>query len=173
MTSNITPPQICPLIALLSSNYAVSDTHINDFKHAKLSTHCQLSQIHVHDIAKSGLLTWNFSAALLVAPHLAGNTEHTFKVTKASCGITWAVVQAKEEESGVQIAVLAAELKRTQWEKGIVEQQAETLKTALAVWTGRSSQVCFMILFTHSVTPSRNVSMTHVFTCSPTHTFIC
>ena len=110
MTSNITPPQICPLIALLSSNYAVSDTHINDFKHAKLSTHCQLSQIHVHDIAESGLLTWNFSAALLVAPHLAGNTEHTFKVTKASCGITWAVVQAKEEESGVQIAVLAAEL---------------------------------------------------------------
>jgi len=85
MTSNITPPQICPLIALLSSNYAVSDTHINDFKHAKLSTHCQLTQIHVHDIAKSGLLTWNVSAALLVASHLAVNTEHTFKVTKALC----------------------------------------------------------------------------------------
>ena len=70
-------------------------------------------------------------------------------------------MQAKEEESGVQIAVLAAELKRTQWEKGIVEQQAETLKTALAVWTGCSSQVCFMILSTHSIAPSLNFSLTH------------
>ncbi|KAL0033950.1 hypothetical protein WJX77_012326 [Trebouxia sp. C0004] len=48
--------------------------------------------------------------------------------------------KAKVEENSVQIAVLAAELKRTQWEKRTVEQQAETLKTALAVWTGRSSQ---------------------------------
>lgn len=48
--------------------------------------------------------------------------------------------KAKEEESSVQIAELAAELKRTQWEKSIVEKQAETLKTALAVWTGPSSQ---------------------------------
>ncbi|DBA93376.1 TPA: hypothetical protein ACH3X2_003648 [Trebouxia sp. C0005] len=48
--------------------------------------------------------------------------------------------KAKEEESSVQIALLAAELKRTQWEKSIVEQQAETLKTTLAVWTGPSSQ---------------------------------
>jgi len=54
-------------------------------------------------------------------------------------------MQAKQEENSVRIAALAAELKRTRWEKSMVEQQAETLKTALAVWTGPSSQVCFMI----------------------------
>ena len=80
-------------------------------------------------------------------------------------------MQAKEEESTVQIAELAAELKRTQWEKSIVEKQAETLKTALAVWTGPSSQVCFMILFTHSDTPALNLSITHSATHSPTHSF--
>ncbi len=80
-------------------------------------------------------------------------------------------MQAKEEENGVQIAVLAAELKRTQWEKGIVEQEAETLKTALAVWTSRSSQVCFMILFTDSITPSLRFSLTHPLIHPPTHLF--
>ena len=84
-------------------------------------------------------------------------------------------MQAKEEESSVQIAELAAELKRTQWEKSIVEKQAETLKTALAVWTGPSSQVCFMILFTHSNTPALNFSLTHSatqpLTHPPTHSF--
>ena len=77
-------------------------------------------------------------------------------------------MQAKEEENSVQIAVLAAELKRTRWEKGIVEQQAETLKTALAVWTGRPSQVCFMILLSHSFTQF----FTHSLTYSPTNLFI-
>ncbi len=52
-------------------------------------------------------------------------------------------IQAKEEETSAQIALLAAELKKMQWEKTIVEQQAETLKTALAVRTGGSAEVCF------------------------------
>ena len=79
-------------------------------------------------------------------------------------------MQAKEEESSVQIALLAAELKR--WEKSIVEQQAETLKTTLAVWTGPSSQVCLIMLSAHSNTPSLKFSLCHLLTHPATHTFV-
>ena len=54
------------------------------------------------------------------------------------------LLQAKEEETTAQIAVLAAELKQMRWEKSMIEQQAETLKTALAVCTGPPSEVCFL-----------------------------
>lgn len=48
--------------------------------------------------------------------------------------------KAKEEETSTHIAILAAELKKMQWEKTIIEEQAETLKTALAVRTCGSAE---------------------------------
>ena len=51
-------------------------------------------------------------------------------------------LQAREEETNQQIAVLTAELKKSQWEKGLVEQRAQTLSTALAYRATSPSKVC-------------------------------
>ena len=50
-------------------------------------------------------------------------------------------LQAREEQTSQQIAVLTAELKKSQREKGLIEQRAHTLSTALAYRTDSSSEV--------------------------------
>lgn len=55
-------------------------------------------------------------------------------------------LQAREEETSQQIAVLTAELKKSQWEKGLVEQRAHTLSTALAYRAISPSKVCALCL---------------------------
>lgn len=77
----------------------------------------------------TSLLTAYYSAALLF---LLAHSTHI--------GLPPAL-QAKEEETSQQIAALSAELKKTQWEKTVIEQRAETLSTALAVRASTSSKV--------------------------------
>lgn len=48
--------------------------------------------------------------------------------------------KAKEEGTSQQLAMLAAEVKRLKWEKTMVEQQADTLKTALAARPNGSAE---------------------------------
>ena len=50
-------------------------------------------------------------------------------------------LQAREEETSQQIAALTAELKKSQWEKGLIEQRAHTLSTALAYRANSSPEV--------------------------------
>lgn len=50
-------------------------------------------------------------------------------------------LQAREEQTSQQIAVLTAELKKSQREKGVIEQRAHTLSTALAYRANSSSEV--------------------------------
>ena len=50
-------------------------------------------------------------------------------------------LQAREEETSRQIAALTAELKKSQWEKGLIEQRADTLTTVLALTASASSEV--------------------------------
>lgn len=86
------------------------------------------------------------------------STERHFEVHQALFASRKGTgLQAKEEETSAQIAVLAAELKQMRWEKNLIEQQAETLKTALAVFTGPPSEVCFL---------AKQVWVLHVVFCS-------
>ena len=50
-------------------------------------------------------------------------------------------LQAKEELASQQIAALTAELRKSQREKGLIEQRADTLSTALAVRGSASPKV--------------------------------
>ena len=50
-------------------------------------------------------------------------------------------LQAREEQTSQQIVALRAELKKSQREKGLVEQRAHTLSTALAYRAKSSSEV--------------------------------
>ncbi len=50
-------------------------------------------------------------------------------------------LQEKDEQASQQIAALTAELRKSQQEKGLIEQRADTLSTALAVRATGSPEV--------------------------------